>query len=207
MRTRRSALAAIAPIAVALASFTAVPVAPAGAHSGGRAQIYVDSIRLEPQAGGWLTTLVVRDADSGRPEPGFGVEVSASDPAGQAVGPVSLADPDADGRYTALVPMTEGGWALTVEAGEIPGGARAVRFITTWPITLQAGRPLDLAGSRPPASEGKSGAADRTIPLLFGVTAAIALSTLVTLTRSRRQRKPAGPPPPDRPSATATRPA
>ena len=44
MRTRRSALAAIAPIAVTLVSVTAVAVAPAGAHSGGRAQLYVDSI-------------------------------------------------------------------------------------------------------------------------------------------------------------------
>jgi hypothetical protein len=207
MRTRRSVLAAIVPIVMPLASLAALPTAPAGAHSGGRAQLYVDSVRLEPQAEGWLTTLVVRDADSGRPEPGFGVELTASDPAGQTVGPVSLADPDANGRYTAVVPMTEGGWALTVEADEIPGGARAVPFKKTWPITLRAGQPLDLAGSRPPASEGEAGATDRTIPLLFGVAAAIALSTLVTLTRTRRQRKAADPPPPDRASATATRPA
>jgi hypothetical protein len=188
MWTRRSALAAVAPIGLALGLLAAVSAAPAGAHSGGRAQLYVDSIRLEPQAEGWLTTLVVRDADSGRPEPGFGVELTASHPAGETVGPVSLADPDTDGRYTAIVPMTDGGWALTVEADEIPGGARAVPFKKTWPITLQPGQPLDLAGSRPPASDGESGAADRTIPLLFGVTAAIALSTLITLSRTRRQR-------------------
>lgn len=187
MRTRRSVLAAVAPITAALASLAALPAAPAGAHSGGRAQLYVDSIHLEPRAEGWLTTLVVRDADSGRSEPGFGVEVTASHPAGQTVGPVSLADPGADGRYTALVPLTEGGWALTVEADEIPGGARAVPFKRTWPITLQAGQSLDLAGSRPPATDAESGPADRTILLVLGVTAAIALST-VARTGPRRTR-------------------
>src|SRR5687767_9745772 len=185
MRTRHSVFAAIAPITAALASLAAIPATPAGAHSGGRAQLYVDSVRLEPQADGWLTTLVVRDADSGRPEPGFGVQLTASHPAGQTVGPVSLADPDADGRYTAVVPMTEGGWALTVEADEIPGGARAVPFQKTWPITLQAGQPLDLAAPRPPPTDGESGAADRTILLVFGVTAAVALSTLARTGRGR----------------------
>ena len=140
----------------------ALPAAPAGAHSGGRAQLYVDSIRLEPQADGWLAALVVRDADSGRPEPGFGVQVTGSGAGGAAVGPVSLADPDADGRYVGLVPMTEGGWALTVEADEIPGGPRALPFRKTWAVTLQAGQPLDLAGSRPPTEDG--GAGPRTVP-------------------------------------------
>jgi hypothetical protein len=157
--------------------------APAGAHSGGRAQLYVDSIRLEPQAGGWHIALTVRDADSGRPEPGFGVQATTSGPAGETFGPLDLADGDNDGRYEATVPLTEGSWSLTVDADELPGGARAVPFNRTWPVTLHAGHPVDVAGPRPPTEDHGSGS--WAVPLILGSLAAAALSALLTLARTR----------------------
>ncbi|HEV8626478.1 MAG TPA: hypothetical protein VG034_18665 [Acidimicrobiia bacterium] len=181
---RRSAIAFILAGGVP----TVLAVAPVGAHSGGRAQLYVDSVRLEPQAGGWRSTAVVRDADSGRPEPGFGVQITGSGPGGQAVGPVGLTDPDADGTYAAVVPPIEGRWALTVEAAEIPGGARAEPFTKTWPVTLQAGQPLDLAGSRPPTPVRESGGGHSAAPSVLGLTVAAALAGLVSLRFARRGR-------------------
>jgi hypothetical protein len=176
-------------VAVAVVLVLALPAAPAGAHSGGRAQLYVDSVRLEPQAGGWRAALVVRDADSGRPEPGFAVEITASGPGGAAVGPVGLADPGADGHYGALVPMTEGGWAVTVEANEIAGGPRAVPFRRTWPVTLQAGQALDLAGSQPSSPPGKS-AGPSAMPFVLRLMAASVLAGLVSLWLARRRCSP-----------------
>jgi hypothetical protein len=94
----------------------ALPSVPAGAHSGGRAQLYVDSVRLEPHPGGRQAALVVRDADSGRPEPGFGVRLTASGPDGKTIGPVALTDPHGDGRHAGTVPLPDGPWSLTVQA-------------------------------------------------------------------------------------------
>jgi len=189
MRVRRPRPGLAASAAAMLVSLTvgALPGPPADAHAGGRAQLYVDSIRMEPRADGWDVALVVRDGDSGQREPGFGVQVVASRPAGQTVGPVGLADGDNDGRYEGTVPITDGSWTLTVEADEVPGSARAVPFKKTWPVTLQAGQPVDVVGSRPPT--GDHGAGPRTVPLILGITAAATLSGLLTLARTRPRRK------------------
>lgn len=134
----------------------ALSAAPAAAHAGGRAQLYVESVHLEPQAGGWRAELVVRDADSGRPEPGFGVQLAAQAGDRPPVEPLPLADPDGDGRYGAVVPLTAGSWSVTVKADELPGGPRALPFSRTWSATLQAGQPLDL-GALASASAGRGG--------------------------------------------------
>lgn len=192
MRIRRSAIAACT---VALASATVLPAAPSGAHSGGRAQLYVDAVRLEPQAGGWRASLVVRDADSGKLEPGFGVQVTGSGPGGHAVGPISLTDPDADGRYEGVMAMAEGLWALTVEAAEIPGGPRAVPFTRTWPVTLQAGQTLALGDSASPAPVGRSARRAPAVPLVLALVGVVTLATLAGLRLVRRRRAPS----PERP--------
>lgn len=189
-RIRGSAIAALLAAGLPLA----LPAAPAGSHSGGRAQLYVDSAHLEPQPTGWLASLVVRDADSGRAEPGFSVQIAASGPEGASVGPVNLADPDANGRYAAVVPLTEGSWALTVQAAELPGGPQAVPFTKTWPAILHAGRPVDLSDSRTRATDRRAKGGAPAMPLALGLaaTAVAALGTLVG--RRRPTTCPSGPP-------------
>lgn len=172
---------------------------PTGAHSGGRAQLYVDSVRLEPHSNGWQAALVVRDADSGNPEPGFGVQLTASAPDGGTIGPVVLTDPQADGHYATTVLLSDGPWSLTFQAAEIPGGPQAIPFTKTWQVTLQGGQPLDLAGSRAPASGGGSGAHAAVLVAI----ALLAVAGLFALTRSSRIR--AGRCPPG--SGTTGRPA
>ena len=163
----------------------ALPAGPARAHSGGRAQLYVDSIHLEPQATGWRAELVVRDADSGKPEPGVGVQLTAIGGDRPPVGPVALDDPDGDGRYLALLPLPAGPWTITVEADEMPGGPRALPFSRTWSATLQAGQILDLGGSGPRSADRPGGDHSPAVPLGVGVLAALAL--LVGWRRYRTQ--------------------
>ena len=162
------------------------PCLPARAHSGGRAQLYVDSVRLEPHSGRWQAALVVRDADSGKPEPGFGVQLTAAGPGGQTLDPVALTDIHADGHYAATVSLFDGPWSLTFRAAEIPGGPRAIPFTKTWRVTLQAGQPLDLVGSRAPASGGGHGT-HVAVPLALAL---LAVASLFALTRTNRFRAP-----------------
>lgn len=157
---------------------------PAGAHSGGRAQLYVDSVHLAPHSGGRQATLVVRDADSGQPEPGFGVQLTASGPGGKTIGPVALTDPHADGHYAASVPLPDGPWSLTVQAAELPGGPRAIPFTKTWSVILQPGQPLDLAGSGAPAGGGGN-STHGAVPVALAL---LAVASLFGLTRTRRFR-------------------
>ena len=176
MRRLRSAL-------LATVAALAVPAAPAAAHSGGRAQLYVESVHLEPQAGGWRAELVVRDADSGRPEPGFGVQLVAQAGDRRPVEPLPLADPDGDGRYGAFVPLTAGSWSVTVKADEIPGGPRALPFSRTWPASLRAGQPLDLGASAlRPSGTGDGG----RWPVM--AIAVVALLAAVAVFARRRRR-------------------
>jgi hypothetical protein len=197
MRSCHSALARLVAAGLAAAGLAlapaALPVAPADAHSGGRAQLYVDAVRLEPHPGGWRAALVLRDADSGQPEPGFGVRLAATAPDGRVIGPVDLADPDADGRYAGAIPLTESTWTLTLHAAEIPGGRQAIPFTKTWTTTLQAGQALDLTNSVSPALLRRSAPARSMIPLVLGLMGTAALAGMVglRLARARRHRRPA----------------
>lgn len=191
-RSCHSALARLVAAGLALIP-AALPAAPAGAHSGGRAQLFVDAVRLEPRADGWLAGLVLRDADSGQPEPGFGVQLTASALDGRAIRPVVLVDADADGRYAGAVPLIDGTWTLTLHAAEIPGGRQAIPFTKTWTTTLQAGQALVLTNSVSPALLRRSAPARSMVPLVLGLmgTAALAGVAGLRLTRARRHRRPA----------------
>jgi hypothetical protein len=171
-RLRRAVIAGLVALAL--------PAAPAGAHSGGRAQLYVDSVHLEPQAGGWRADLVVRDGDSGKPEPGVGVQLAVE--GGEAV---TLTDAGGDGRYSALLPLTAGSWSVTVNADEIPGGPRALPFSRTWPATLVAGQPLDLGASG--SLSAGAGGGGHLSAVLFGV--GLGLLAVVALLDWRRRRR------------------
>jgi hypothetical protein len=176
MRQLRGALLALVALTL--------PAAPAAAHSGGRAQLYVDSVRLQPRAGGWQAELVVRDADSGGAEPGVGVQLTASSGAGPVLGPVPLTDADGDGRYAAAIPLTAGSWTVTVNADEIPGGPRALPFTRTWSATLEPGRPLDLGGSGSRFGDGGGGGGVPAVPLGLGLVSGAALLIVWRVRRS-----------------------
>jgi hypothetical protein len=169
-----------------------LPAPAAGAHAGGRAQLYIATATVAPGNGGWTVTTVLRDLDSGAPEPGFAVEVSGAGPAGAAFGPVALADPDGTGRYQGALPgATDGAWALTVRASEVPGGNAALPVQRTYNVTLQPGRSFDLSKAKA-ASSGKGGGSS-AVPVLLGALAllAVAVGGGIRFGRHRRAMVPA----------------
>jgi hypothetical protein len=169
-----------------------LPTTPAGAHAGGRAQLYIASAAIAPGNGGWGVTTVLRDLDSGAPEPGFAVEVSGTGPSGAAFGPVALADPDSTGRYQGPLPaVADGAWAVTVRASEVPGGNAALPVQRTYNVTLRPGQAVDLSKARA-SSPGKGGGSS-ALPILLAVLALVvaAVGGGAWFARHRRAMVPA----------------
>ena len=164
-----------------------VPSVSASAHAGGRAQLYIDSASLTPARDGWAIATVLRDLDSGAPEPGFAVEVSATGPAGAVIGPLALLDPDRSGRYGGTVPgLNTGQWTLTLKAMDVPGGDSALPAQRTWTVELQAGRKATLTERGPTGSAKSSGGAARAV--VFGASGVI-LGGLTAGALVRRHRR------------------
>jgi hypothetical protein len=170
----------ISALLLAALSVLAPPGArPASAHAGARAQLYVASAHLVPTTTGWSFEAVLRDLDSGQPEPGFAVGVKGSGPGGASFRSVTLTDPANVGRYGGLLPVQEGQWTLTVEAGELPGGSTALPYNRSWAVTVKPGAPIDLVGSGSGHRTGKSGSGPA--PVLMAVAGAAALVGLCGL--------------------------
>jgi hypothetical protein len=168
-----------------------LPAAPAFAHAGGRAQLYVATATVTPRGGGWSISTVLRDLDSGAPEPGFGVEVSGAGPSGAAFGTVALADPEGDGRYEAALPaIAAGNWALTVRASEVPGGNAALPVEKTWNVALRPGQPVDLARAGSSGGAKGSGTNLMTLALAIGGAAGLCVAAGAWFGRHRRARVP-----------------
>ncbi|HVW33640.1 MAG TPA: hypothetical protein VHL53_13965, partial [Acidimicrobiia bacterium] len=193
---RRLVIAAVIGLALLAPALTQ----PASAHhgSGGPVRLYLESVRLEPNGTDWTVRTGLNDTSSGRPAPGFLVQVSGTGPDGATFGPVSLGDDDSDGRYDAdLGTLAAGDWSLSVDVGDVPGGdGYLVPIHRTWPVRLQAGQALDLAGQGSPSGAGSksssSGGATDFAPVLLGVgLAAVAGVTGIWFTRRRRAMVPA----------------
>jgi len=152
-----------------------LPAAPAWAHAGGRAQLYIATVTVAPDNGGWSATAVLRDLDSGAPEPGFGVEVSGTGPSGAAFGPLAMADPQGTGRYQATLPgVGEGAWTVTVRGSEVPGGNAALAVQRSYTVTLRPGQAVDLSKAGASSSGKHSGSS--ALPLGFGVLTVVAVA-------------------------------
>jgi hypothetical protein len=130
----------LAGLAALLALGVVFGAEPAGAHAGGRAELYLADFRVEPALpASWTVHAVLSDRDSGKPLPGFDVMVTGTGPSGSAFGPVALTDPDARGRYGGTITPSAGQWALTVDARGFPGGAEGVPLTKTIEVHLQPG--------------------------------------------------------------------
>lgn len=189
---RRCLLALTAVLAGALALGGPPLAGPAQAHHGyeGPARLYLGAVRLDPASDGWLAQAALNDTGSGKPAPGFLVEVTGSGPDGASFGPASLADVDADGRYeAALGALPAGDWSLTLHVGDLPGGEeRAIPITRTWTVTLEPGQPLDVLARRVPAGGGEEteGAAG-VLPLLLGIAGGAAVVGLAGMGLARRR--------------------
>src|SRR3954468_9663249 len=135
MRSLRTILAGVG-LAIAVLAGAAVP---ASAHAGGRIQLFVDRLGLHSAGGNdWEVSVMLVDADSGTPQPGFDVVAEAADDAGHPAGPVALADHGV-GRYSGRLAAAPGNWNLTIRAETLPGGVPGVPLRKAYPVVLQPG--------------------------------------------------------------------
>jgi hypothetical protein len=116
--------------------------APAAAHQGGKAELFVTDVTAEPAGAGsaWVVSVHLADADSGRPSPAFSVLLAATGPAGESVPATTLRDLGT-GEYRGRLEGAAGAWSLTVRARELPGGEPAIPVEKTWNLTLDAAAP------------------------------------------------------------------
>lgn len=162
MSTSRTNALRAAGVAVMLA----VLAAPALAHVGGRAQLFVDRLSLDSVGGDeWEVSVALIDADSGTPQAGFDVAAEATDDAGHRAGPVILGDRGA-GRYSAPLTAAPGRWEISIRADTLPGGEPAVPLRKTYPIVLEPGKDVAVR-ARGPGQRGPGGGV--SVPLLAAV--------------------------------------
>jgi hypothetical protein len=189
---RRSLLVLAAVTAGVLATLSPALTGPARAHHGyeGPARLYLGAVHLDPAADGWHARAALHDTGSGKPAPGFLVEVTGSGPEGASFGPAALADVDADGRYeAALGELPAGDWSLTLHVGDLPGGEeRAIPITRTWTVTLEPGQALDVLARRVPARGGEeAGGAAGVLPVLLGIAGAVAVVGIAGMGLARRR--------------------
>jgi hypothetical protein len=178
----RAGAAAVAVIGLSIA------VAPvASAHAGGRAQLYIERITVQPGPTGWDVQVTLTDADSGQPEPGFAVSLSGSGPSGASFGPADLADSTNRGRYAGTVRATPGQWTMLVNAHDVPGGPAAVAVSKRYDVTLRPGRASEPGGSVAGAAAAHHPGASG-LPVLAGlVLTGAGVIAAVRLARTRRR--------------------
>jgi hypothetical protein len=175
MRPKWRKVAVAGGIAVAAVLFMAGPPA-AEAHTGGKAQLYVDKINVMPANPGWMMHVALVDADSARPQPGFAVTVRGQSPSGATFGPVTLTDAANTGEYAGTTDAAPGRWAITVETNELVGGPEGLPLTKTFNLNLAAvpGRP-----------SGSAGGHSHSLPMLLAITV-LPAAVIVCLPLRRR---------------------
>ncbi len=192
--TRRS----VATLAAAWALVMLVPATPAHAHHGyaGPVRLYLQDVKVQPQAEGWVLHAALNDSGNGKAAPGFVVHANGTGPAGAAFGPLTLTDGDADGRYESVLgPLPTGDWSLTLDVTDAPGSEeRAIPIKRSWPVTLRPGEALDVLGHLPtPAGESSSGSGP-AVPLVLGIAAGLIALAVAARQMIRRRTTPAAHP-------------
>lgn len=178
----------IAALAVAL---TLAAPKPAVAHHGyaGPVRLYLQDINLEDQGESWVLHAALNDSGNGRAAPGFVIHATGTGPGGATFGPVTLADPDADGRYESAVgPLPTGDWSLTLDVTDAPGSEeRSIPIKRTWPVTLVPGQTADVLGHLPAPTTGEPSGPSNTIPLMLAITTTLAALALAARQFARRR--------------------
>lgn len=189
-RMGRAGLLSLVAAALTVMTWTGVRT-PIGAHVGGRAQLSVSDFRLVPVDGASTAEVVLVDYDSGRPAPGFHVEISGLASSGEQLPVTPMVDDEARGRYRATVPITPGSWMFTVRATGIPGGQEAIPVARNLTMTVseegKAVAPARRPGTRQAAGETESGS---NLGLYLGMILAglLAAGGTIALVGRRRAR-------------------
>lgn len=108
-------------LAVAGALFATVAVAaPAGAHAGGRIQLFLKDLKVEAGDGGYNLTALLVDRDSGEVATGFSTTAQGTSADGRTF-PESRMTAESGGVYRLSVPADPGDWTVTLRSVAVPG--------------------------------------------------------------------------------------
>ena len=153
---------------------------PGWAHSGGRVQLFVDRLSLHSVSGNdWTVSVMLVDADSGTPAPGFDVFAEAKDGTNPSAEMVTLTD-QGEGLYSGPLTAASGKRDIAIRAETQPGGTPGVPLRKVYSLVLEPGKDVAI-GARPP---GRSGVG-LALPLATAVAAAAIVAWFLT---SRRRR-------------------
>ena len=154
--------------------------APGWAHSGGRVQLFVDRLSLHSVAGNdWTVSVMLVDADSGTPAPGFDVIAEATAGTGSSAGKVTLTD-HGGGRYSGPFTAAPGKRDIAIRAETQPGGTPGVPLRKVYSLVLEPGKDVAVGG-RAPGGNG-AGLAVR----LASLVATVAVIVWFIVSRRRR---------------------
>jgi hypothetical protein len=153
---------------------------PGWAHSGGRVQLFVDRLSLHSVAGNdWTVSVMLVDADSGTPAPGFDVFAEAKDGTNLSAETVTLTD-QGEGLYSGPLTAASGKRDIAIRAETQPGGTPGVPLRKVYSVVLEPGKDVAIGARRP----GRSGVGP-ALPLAAALAAAAIVTWFLT---SRRRR-------------------
>jgi hypothetical protein len=126
-------LALVAGLVLALVG----PAFPAAAHSGGKAELFMRAVKVEPAEtdGSYQITVNLIDRDSGERMSGYAASVEGTNANGGRIEPTPLTAL-VGGVYTAPVAASPGDWTLTIRANGVPGVGDAVPLAVTQRISF-----------------------------------------------------------------------
>lgn len=151
-------------------------VAPAVAHSGGRAVVLVRDLSLAPTGSTWMATATLVDSDTGTP-----IQADVKALAGSPATIFDLEPATALGTYTGRVDGLAAGPAqLELKVRTQAGYDGVVPFDRVYPFELVAGQPVQIASG--------GGGGGSNAPLIGGVAVAVLAVALLYGLYSLRRR-------------------
>jgi hypothetical protein len=160
-------LALVAGLVLALVG----PAFPAAAHSGGKAELCMRAVKVEPAEtdGNYKITVNLIDRDSGERMSGYAASVEGTSANGGRIEPTPLTAL-IGGIYTAPVAASPGDWTLTIRANGVPGVGEAVPLAVTQRISF-----TDKATTAGAGAAGDSGGDGGAAGAIVAVVAVLAL--------------------------------
>ena len=173
MRIRRLLLVVVGAL-LALA----VLAGPAGAHSGGKVQLFLKDLKVERAGTGYDITAVIVDRDSGEAATGFSTTLEGRSADGLAFAATPM-EAERDGIYRVSVAAEPGSWTLTLRSVAVPGTDDAVPLVDKKRVTFPT------EGSAEAAGDGGGGGGSSAVMALVVVVGLVGVGG-VALARRRR---------------------
>jgi hypothetical protein len=172
MRRRRLLLAVVGTVLAVVAV-----AGPAGAHSGGKVQLFLKDLKVERVDTGYDVTAVIVDRDSGGAATGFSTTLEGRSGDGQSF-PATQMTAESGGIYRLSLPADPGSWTVTLRSVAVPGTEDAVPLVDQKQISFPA------EGSAETSGDGGGGGSSAVMALIV----AVGLAGVAGVAFARRRR-------------------